>query len=164
MSSIANGKVVSLAYTLKNDSGETLDQADTAEPFVFMQGAGQIIPGLETALDGLKKGDKKQVTVAPDQGYGQIDAGLKIAVNKSQFPPGAQLVEGMQFETASPEGHGIIFTIEKLEGDKVHINGNHPLAGETLHFDVEVLEVRDATEDEKSHGHAHGPDGHGHDH
>src|SRR5687767_3509072 len=101
MPNISNGKVVSLAYTLKNDQGETLDQADRAEPFVFMQGAGQIIPGLETALDGLKQGDKRKVTVSPDQGYGEIDAGLQIAVNRTQFPKEANLQEGMQFETAS---------------------------------------------------------------
>lgn len=159
---IKAGKVVNLSYSLKNDQGETLDQADANDPFVYLHGSQQIVPGLENALEGLKIGDKKKVTVAPAEGYGELDNDLRLTVNRSQFPEGAQLQEGMQFETRSPDGHGLVFTVETIEGDKVHINGNHPLAGQTLHFDVEVLEMRDATEEEQSHGHAHGPDGHHH--
>jgi FKBP-type peptidyl-prolyl cis-trans isomerase SlyD len=159
---IKNGKVVNLAYSLKNSDGDLLDRADSKEPFTYLHGASQIVPGLETALEGLKTGDKKQVTVQPEQGYGEVNQDLKLTVNRSQFPAGAEIQEGMQFETQTPDGHGLIFTVETIEGDKVTIDGNHPLAGETLHFDVEVLNVRDATEEEKQHGHAHGE--HGHDH
>ena len=161
---IAEGKVVNLAYSLKNDAGEVLDTADHEDPFVYLHGGGQIVPGLETALVGAKKGHKKQVTVSADEGYGAVNPELKLTVKRSQFPEGVPLDEGMQFEANGPGGQGVIFTVESIATDEVSINGNHPLAGETLHFDVEVLEVRDATEEEKEHGHAHGPEGHGHDH
>lgn len=159
---IKNGKVVDLSYSLKDRKGQVLDRADPGEPFTYLHGAGQIVPGLESALDGLKVGDKKAVTVSPGEGYGERRPELRIAVNRSEFPEDVQLEPGMQFEAHGPGGQPIVFTVEKLEGDKVHIDGNHPLAGETLHFEVEVLRVRDATKEEMQHGHAHGPDGHHH--
>jgi FKBP-type peptidyl-prolyl cis-trans isomerase SlyD len=159
---IKNGTVVNLSYTLKNSDGDVLDKADASEPFTYLHGASQVVPGLETALEGLKKGDKKKVTVAPEEGYGEVNEELKLAVNRTQFPAEAQIEAGMQFETQTPDGHGLIFTVEAIEDDKVMIDGNHPLAGETLHFDVEVLDVRAATKEEIAHGHAHGE--HGHDH
>lgn len=159
---IKSGKVVNLAYTLKSSEGELLDRADAKDPFTYLHGASQIVPGLENALNGLKTGDKKQVTVAAAEGYGEVDPGLKLVVKKSQFPKGAELEAGMQFETQTPDGHGVVFTVEAIEGENVRIDGNHPLAGQTLHFDVEVLGVRDATEEEVEHGHAHGGDGHHH--
>jgi FKBP-type peptidyl-prolyl cis-trans isomerase SlyD len=159
---IANGKVVNLKYTLTNSEGEVLDQADANSPFAYMHGSSQIIPGLEGALEGLKPGDKKKVTVQPAEGYGEIDPNLKLTVKRTQFPQDAELEEGMQFETHTPDGHSIVFTVEAVEGDEVTIDGNHPLAGETLTFDVEVLNVRDATKEEMEHGHAHDGDGHHH--
>jgi FKBP-type peptidyl-prolyl cis-trans isomerase SlyD len=159
---IKNGKVVDLAYSLKNAEGEVLDKADQADPFTYLHGASQIVPGLESALEGLKVGDKKDVTVSPADGYGEINPELKLTVKRDQFPKDAQIEEGMQFETQTPDGQGIVFTIEAIEGDQVSIDGNHPLAGQSLHFAVEVLSMRDATEEEVSHGHAHGPDGHHH--
>ncbi len=157
---IKNGKVVDLAYSLKSSKGEVLDQSSKEDPFTYLHGAQQIVPGLETALAGLNIGDKKQVTVTAAEGYGEVNSDLKLTVQRAQFPPNAQIEEGMQFETQTPDGQGIVFTIEKVEGDKVSIDGNHPLAGQNLHFDVEVLNIRDATQDELDHGHAHGPDGH----
>ena len=127
---------------------------------IFM-GTGQIIPGLESAMEGLKVGDKRKLTVPAAQGYGEIDPTLKLAVPKSQFPPSTELEAGMRFQ-AEVGGEEVLFTVERVEDDKVHIDGNHPLAGKTLHFDVEVLSVRDATAEELSHGHAHGEDGHHH--
>lgn len=159
---IKPGTVVNLAYRLTNDQGQVLDQADAADPFVYLHGNQQVVPGLEVGLEGLKTGDKKKVTVAPKDGYGEQDPGLKLIVNRTQFPKDADLKEGMQFETSTPDGHGVVFTVEAILEDKIHIDGNHPLAGQTLHFDVEVLGVRQATEEELSHGHAHGPDGHHH--
>jgi FKBP-type peptidyl-prolyl cis-trans isomerase SlyD len=161
---IQNGKVVQLAYTLTNTDGDVLDQSDASDPFVYLHGASQIVPGLENGLEGCKAGDKKKVVVPPAAGYGEIDAELKMSVKRTQFPPTVEIEEGMQFESRSPDGHGMIFTIESVEGDQVHIDGNHPLAGQTLNFDVEVLNVRDATEEEQAHGHAHGEGGHGHGH
>lgn len=162
MSQIANKKVVDLAYTLKNSQGEVLDQADKNDPFTYLHGAQQIVPGLENALEGLTTGAKKEVTVQPAEGYGVTNPELKLVVNRSQFPQDAELDAGMQFQAHLPDGEAAIFTVEKVAGDKVHIDGNHPLAGETLHFSVEVLGVRDATQEELEHGHAHGPDGHHH--
>ncbi|MBC7691354.1 MAG: peptidylprolyl isomerase [Methylotenera sp.] len=162
---IINGTVVDLAYSLKNSDGEVLDQADKADPFTYLHGASQIVPGLESALEGLKIGDKKDVTVTPAEGYGEINPDLKLTVSRAQFPKDAEIEEGMQFETQTPDGQGIVFTIEEIAGDKVSIDGNHPLAGQSLHFAVEVLSMREATQEEITHGHAHGPDGHhGHDH
>lgn len=161
--SIQPGKVVDLSYSLKNAQGETLDRADRNDPFTYLHGAQQIVPGLENALEGLNVGDKKSVTVAPEQGYGKRDPNLKLAVNRSQFPAGLELKPGMQFEADAGDGNELMFTVEAVQADKVHIDGNHPLAGETLFFDVEVLNIRDATEEERTHGHVHGADDHPHD-
>ncbi len=159
---IADGKVVNLAYTLKNAESEVLDQADSTTPFTYLHGAHQIVPGLEVALVGLNPGDKKEVRVSASEGYGEIDPNLKLIVARAQFPKNVQLEMGMEFEAATPEGSGAVFRVEALEGEQVHINGNHPLAGVELHFFVEVLSLRDATSEEVKHGHAHGEDGHHH--
>jgi FKBP-type peptidyl-prolyl cis-trans isomerase SlyD len=159
---VAAGKVVALIYSLKNSEGEILDEASGDEPFTYLHGAQQIVPGLESALEGSRVGDKKSVRVEPADGYGEVNPELKLVVNRSQFPAGAKLEQGMQFETQTPDGHGILFTVESVQGEKVHIDGNHPLAGETLHFDVEILQVRNATSEEVEHGHVHGEGGHLH--
>jgi FKBP-type peptidyl-prolyl cis-trans isomerase SlyD len=161
---ISDGKVVDLSYALTNVKGELLDRADRDEPFTYLHGASQIVPGLESALNGLKTGDKKKVVVSAADGYGEIDNDLHLTVKRTQFPADVKIEPGMQFETRGPDGTGTIFTIQGVTGEQVTIDGNHPLAGEELHFDVEVLEIRDATAEEKEHGHAHGPDGHGHGH
>ncbi len=165
--SIQEGKVVNLSYSLKNSTGEVLDQADAKDPFVYLHGAGQIVPGLESALGGLKVGDKKKVVVSAADGYGEIMDELKLTVSRAQFPGDLKVEPGMQFETKAPDGQGVVFTVESIEGDQISIDGNHPLAGQELHFDVEVLGIRDATQEETEHGHAHGDDddhGHGHGH
>ncbi len=159
---IENGKVVDLGYTLRNGEGEVLDEADAADAFTYLHGTQQIVPGLESALQGLKVGDKKKVVVSPAEGYGELDPTLKMSVKRSQFPDGEELEEGAMFETENEDGDPVVFTVESIEGDRIHVDGNHPLAGETLHFDVEVLKIRDATSEELEHGHAHGPDGHHH--
>lgn len=156
MSKITKGKVVHLAYTLKNAAGEVLDQSQPNDPFAYLHGESQIVPGLERALEGLSKGEKKDVEVAPQDAYGEYDDRLKLQVNKKQFPQGVPLKAGMQFES-SQDGHPLIFTVENVEGETVTINGNHPLAGQTLFFSVEVMDFRDATPEEIAHGHAHGP-------
>ncbi len=156
---IADGKVVTLHYTLKNDGGEVLDESTKEHPFAYIHGSGQIVPGLESALSGAKTGDKKDVTVTAEEGYGEINPELEFKVERSNFPADKELEEGMQFTAEMKDGRQHPFTIVKLEGDDVHINGNHPLAGETLHFAVEVGPIRDATDEEKSHGHVHGEGG-----
>lgn len=160
---IQEGKVVGLAYALKDSKGKLLDQSSGTDPFVYIHGVGQIVPGLEEALEGLKIGDKKDVVVQPEAGYGEVNPGLKMTVKRSQFPGAAQIEAGMQFQAQSPDGGpGMIFTIASVDGEDVTIDGNHPLAGQSLHFSVEVLSIRDATAEEKDHGHVHGEGGHHH--
>ena len=158
---IENGKVVSLSYTLTNDQGEQLDQAHASEPFMYLHGAGQIVPGLETALEGAAKGFKKQVVLQPDDAYGAVVETLKTKVDRSAFPEDLNVEVGMQFR-AEVGDQPVIFAVTKMEGSQVYIDGNHPLAGQVLHFDVEVIEVREASAEEKEHGHAHGEGGHSH--
>ncbi len=161
---ITKGKVVSLAYTLTNDEGEELDRADKGEPFSYLHGSRQIIQGLESAVEKMNIGDKKKVTVSPEEGYGEHDPKLKFTLDRTNFPKDVELEVGMQFEAnlSDEEEDGRVFTIENIKGDKVDVNGNHPLAGMTLHFDVELLSVREATKDELEHNHAHGDNGHDH--
>jgi FKBP-type peptidyl-prolyl cis-trans isomerase SlyD len=161
---IKNGKVVDLSYVLKDDSGEVLDQAEEDEPFSYLHGAQQIVPGLEKALNGLKVGDKKLVVVPPAQGYGEMDPNLRMTLSRAQFPKGAEIEVGMVFEASSGGDQEMVFSVEEIKGDQVMVDGNHPLAGETLHFDVKIIGVREATAEELEHGHAHGAHGHGHDH
>lgn len=159
---ITRGKVVALAYRLTDGGGQVLDKAETGAPFSYLHGVGQIVPGLESALEGLKQGDKKKVTVDPKDGYGEHNPNLKVLVPRSEFPKDANIKKGMQFVGRSEDGHEVVYTVEAVEGEQIKLDGNHPLAGQTLHFEVEVVSVRDATEEEMSHGHAHGPDGHHH--
>lgn len=159
---IKEGTVVSLRYRLTDPDGVELDRADAEEPFMYLHGSGQIIPGLEKALNGLLVGSKKQVVIPPADGYGEIEEQLITRAKKSQFPQGQDIKVGMQFAADVGQEQPVVFTITKLEGDDIDLDGNHPLAGVTLHFDVEVLSIREATAEEKQHGHAHGPGGHDH--
>jgi FKBP-type peptidyl-prolyl cis-trans isomerase SlyD len=159
---IKKKSVVSLNYTLKNGDGQELDTATSEKPFLYLHGYGQIVPGLENALEGLTIGDKKEVTVTPEEGYGQVDAGLRMKVNRSNFPKDADIKQGMQFMGEIAEGQKVVFTVHEVDGDEVKVDGNHPLAGQTLNFSVEVVAIREATEEELSHGHVHGEGGHQH--
>lgn len=160
---IAKGKVVSMNYLLKNNAGEELDRSQPGEPLVYLHGTGQIVPGLEKHLEGLSKGDKRdKLVINPDEAYGEMRADLKISVGRDQFPKEAELEPGMRFWAHTPEGQRHPFTVVKVTGDNIDIDGNHPLAGETLTFNIEIEEVRDATKEEMEHGHAHGPGGHNH--
>lgn len=159
---ITNNQVVTMTYVLRGDDGDLLDQADKESPFSYLHGKGQIVAGLEKGLHGLPVGSKKVITVKPAEGYGEHDPELTTKASKSQFPGGAQMELGMQFMAEGEEGHNLPFTVVEIDGDDVILDGNHPLAGKTLHFDIEVLEVRPATPQELAHGHAHGPHGHNH--
>ena len=162
---ISKNKIASLSYTLKNDDGQILDQADKEKPFLYMHGTGGIIKGLENALENKSVNDSFNLIVAPEDAYGKRDPSLTEAVPRTMFEgiSDENLVAGAQFHAQTGHGKQII-TIADIEGDMVKIDANHPLAGETLHFDVEVLDIRDATEDEIAHGHPHMPGGCGHDH
>ena len=158
---IAPEKVVLIHYTLKNDSGETLDSSSGGDPLAYLHGQGNLIPGLEKALEGKQAGDKLSVSVGPGDGYGQRDDKLVQQVPRRQFG-GANVQPGMQFHAQTSQGQTRVVTVTNIAGDMVTVDGNHPLAGENLHFDVEVTEVRDASAEELEHGHVHGPGGHHH--
>ena len=156
---IKKNSVVSMSYCLKNEKGIELDRADKSSPFAYLHGSGQMISGLEKELEGLVVGDKKNVIVSPNEGYGEFNPQLKMKVNRANFPKDADIKPGMQFEGQGDAGTKTVFTVKAVVGDKIQVDGNHPLAGETLHFSVEIMGVRDATQEELSHGHAHGEGG-----
>lgn len=153
--------VVLIHYTLTSDGGETLDSSEGREPLGYLHGFGNIIPGLENALSGKQAGDKLKVTIAPEDAYGVREDALVQVVPRSAFGDAPDLEVGMQFQARTPEGIRVV-TIVDVAGDDITLDGNHPLAGETLHFDVEVVEVRAATDEELAHGHVHGEGGHHH--
>lgn len=158
---IANNKVVSIHYKLTNDEGSILDSSEGQEPLAYLHGLGNIIPGLENALTGRAVGDKFTVTIPPADGYGERDNEMVQSVPKSAFQGVDQIEPGMQFQAQSPDGMQLVTVID-VDGDEVILDGNHPMAGITLTFDVEVTEIRDATAEELDHGHVHGPGGHHH--
>lgn len=160
---IAQHKVVLIHYTLRNDAGDVLDSSSGGDALAYLHGQGNIIPGLEKALEGRQAGDKLNVKVEPAEGYGLRDAQLVQQVPRRQFG-GADVQPGMQFHAQTSQGHRRVVTVTRIVGDMVTVDGNHPLAGENLHFDVEVADVRDATAEELEHGHVHGPGGHHHHH
>lgn len=159
---IEKHKVATIEYTLTNNDGETLDTSDGREPLAYIQGIGNLISGLEDALEGKTNGDTLQVTIPPEKAYGVRNDELIQVVNRSVFQGVNELQEGMQFHAQSEQGDTHVIWITQIDGDDVTIDGNHPLAGETLNFDVKVIEVRDASEEELEHGHVHGPGGHHH--
>ncbi len=156
---IGKGKVVGFSYTLKNDSGEVLDKS--SEPLVYLHGGGNIIEGLESGLEGLSVGDSRKIDVAAREAYGEYDAQLLQKVEKEAFPTDTPIEIGMQFQARSDEGV-MVFHVKEVHLDHIIMDGNHPLAGENLHFDVNIASIRDATGEEKQHGHAHGAGGHHH--
>ncbi len=156
-------RVFGFHYTLKNPAGEVLDSSAGSEPLIFLEGAGQIIPGLEEQLLLLSVGDKRTVQVPAARAYGDVDPELMMEVPKSRLPKAEGLAVGDQFATRGPNGEpGGVFTVAKLGLDTVTLDGNHPLAGVDLTFEVEIMTIREATQAELTHGHAHGGDGHHH--
>ena len=159
---IAENKVVFIHYTLTNQAGEVLDSSHgRGEPLGYLHGHGNIIPGLENALIGKAAGDKLDVTVEPAEGYGDRHDQLVQQVPREAFQGVDELQPGMQFQADTGMGPRL-FTITKVDGEEVTVDGNHPLAGETLSFAVEITDVRDASDEELEHGHVHGEGGHEH--
>jgi FKBP-type peptidyl-prolyl cis-trans isomerase SlyD len=150
-------QVYTIHYTLKDSEGEVLESSIGDEPMSFLAGVGQVIPGLEKQLAGLKMGDKKLISVVAAEAYGEYDDDLVAQVPRAQFPK-KDIEVGEQFQTDAGGGQQVVVVTE-LSDEFVTIDGNHPLAGEDLQFDIEVLTIRDATKDELAHGHAHGPGG-----
>src|SRR5262245_33034346 len=158
---IAKDSVVAFEYTLKNDAGEVVDESGK-EPLLYMHGHSQIVPGLEAALAGKSAGDHLQVKIEPKDGYGEKTTNKTVRISKDEFPDGAQPEIGMAIDAVGPNGKNTVLWVIGKDEDGVEVSLDHPLAGVTLHFDVTVKEVRKATKDELSHGHAHGPDDHHH--
>lgn len=155
-SEIADGHVVTLHYRLTLDDGSVADESFGGEPLVYLHGAQNIVPGLEKQLTGKSAGDKCDVQVLPADGYGDYDPTLDQDVPRSAFPAEAQLAVGIAFQAQDQTGKPITLYIRAIEGDQVTVSPNHPMAGQTLNFAVEIIEIRDATEQEKQQGHVQG--------
>lgn len=158
---ITQDAVVTIHYTLTNDKGETLDSSAGGEPLAYIHGNGNLIAGLENALNGKEAGAKFSVKIAPADGYGEYNKALVQRVPRRSFRGISDVRVGMQFQVQSDTGPRSV-TVTQVVGDMVSVDGNHALAGQNLNFDVEIVEVRAATEEELSHGHVHGPGGHHH--
>ncbi|MFP4364244.1 MAG: peptidylprolyl isomerase [Spirochaetia bacterium] len=151
---IAKDCVVKIEYTVKDENGQVIDTSEGRKPLAYLHGNNNLIPGLEAELEGKEEGVKLEATVPPEKAYGEYNDQMIFAVPKDNFQ-GVDTVEpGMQFQ-AQLENEMRILTVKSIEGDQVTVDGNHPLAGKELHFDVEVKDVREATDEELEHGHAH---------
>jgi FKBP-type peptidyl-prolyl cis-trans isomerase SlyD len=159
---IERGRVVTMHYTLRDEGGATIESSGGREPLVYLHGYGSLIPGLEKALDGASTGLHTKVTVGPRDAYGEKDPQAVIRAPREDFPEGMTLEPGVEVQAETPDGP-ITFVVLAIEGDEAVLDANHPLAGMTLTFEVEVVGVREATPDELAHGHVHGAGGaHGH--
>jgi FKBP-type peptidyl-prolyl cis-trans isomerase SlyD len=158
---IAPNSVAAFHYTLTDDQKQVIDSSEGRDPLTYLHGGGHIVPGLEKQMEGRSVGDKFSAEVAPEEGYGVHHAELMQEVPREAFQGVEDIQPGMQFQGRGPQGE-INVTVTKIENDQVFIDGNHPLAGKTLHFAVEVTGVRDATAEELEHGHVHGAGGHQH--
>lgn len=156
---ITTGSVVVFDYTLTDDEGDIIDSSSGSEPLAYIQGEGQIVIGLEKAMEGRSAGDSFKVVVKAEEGYGKHDPESISVVPLDKIEDGEDLEEGMQLHTEGEFGEETVL-ITKIEGNQVTIDGNHPLAGITLHFEVTIREVRPATQEELEHGHVHGPGAH----
>lgn len=160
---ITDNKVVVLHYAVSDSEDTLIDSSYDHSPLAVIQGSHYLIPGLETALVGHEAGDKFEVEVSADNAYGQREDGFVQTVPKNMFAGIEDLAVGSQLRATTDDGEQTVIVIDVQE-DEITVDGNHPLAGIDLKFDVEVLEVRDATEEELAHGHVHGEGGCGHSH
>jgi FKBP-type peptidyl-prolyl cis-trans isomerase SlyD len=161
LATAGDGKVVTIHYTLRDDDGDVIDTSDGSEPLEYLHGAGNIVPGLETAMVGKAVGDKFKVTVSPAEGYGEVK-GEPRPVPRNAFPDDADIEPGSQFFVRGQDGEPFPVWVAGFDGEDVLIDPNHPLAGENLHFEIEVTAIRDASKEEVEHGHPHGPGDHHH--
>jgi FKBP-type peptidyl-prolyl cis-trans isomerase SlyD len=159
---IGQNKVVTMNYTLKDEQGNVIQTTDNKEPFRFMSGNKQILPKLEEEIDVMIIGSKKNVKIPAKEAYGEYTEQAIQQVKKANFPQDVELKVGMEFISNTPEGQQLPFVVKEIKNEEVTVDFNHPLAGMDLEFDVELVDVRDATLEEIQHSHAHGPDGHQH--
>lgn len=158
---VGNAMVVSLHYTLKDDEGVIIDSCDEHEPLVYLHGAGNIIEGLEDAIEGSAIGAAFEVSISPENGYGALQPHLVQTMERAKFPEEAELDLGSVFVVNGQDGDRHI-TVTKIDGDMITVDGNHELAGKTLHFTGKITDVRAGTPEELQHGHPHSPGGCGH--
>lgn len=156
---IQNEKVVSIDYTLTDPQGQVLDSSQGRGPLTYLQGVGNIIPGLEKQLEGRSTGDELKITVPAAEAYGERDERLVQPVPRQAFQGVENIEPGMRFQASGPGGAKGVVTVVKVDPEQVTIDANHPLAGVPLTFDVKVVEVREPTPEEREHGHAHGDGG-----
>jgi len=152
---IGDNVVVSIHYTLTDSSGEVLDSSEGSDPLNYLHGAGNIIPGLERALVGKAVGSNLEVVVAPEDGYGEVHEDLLQEVPMAAFQGVDDIEPGMAFEAQDQEGNARRVVVRSVSDDTVVVDANHPLAGVELNFAVEVVDIRDASEEEIAHGHVH---------
>lgn len=152
---VNNDSVVTIAYTLRNREGAVLDSSEENGSIAYLHGHQNIVPGLEKALVGKTVGDTIDAEIAPDEAYGERREDLVFSVPRDRLPQEEELVEGMQFRAQVADGQDLVVTLVDLKKDEVTLDGNHPLAGETLLFNVEVQDIRAATPEEIDHGHVH---------
>lgn len=158
---IGERTVATFHYTLTDAAGKVIDSSDGRAPLSYLHGAGNIVPGLEKEMSGKQQGDVFNVVVAPEEGYGMPNPMMIQVVPREAFQGVEMLEVGMEFQAQTPQGPMSV-AVAGIDGDEVTVDGNHPLAGQTLHFAIEVTEVRDASLEELTHGHVHGPGGHHH--
>ena len=159
--SISKDSVVTLHYTLKDDSGEVIDSSDGGEPLAYLHGHGNLVAGLERELTGKGPGEKLEVKITPAEGYGEYDAALVQRVPRRQLKGIAKIYVGMKLQAQTQDGPREV-TVTQVLGDTVTIDSNHPLAGKNLNFAIDIVGVREATAEELEHGHVHGEHGHHH--
>ncbi|MCH7586832.1 MAG: peptidylprolyl isomerase [Chloroflexi bacterium] len=155
---IADKKVVGFHFKLTNDKGELIDSSEDHPAMMYIHGQGNILPGLEKVLTGKEEGDNFTLTLQPAEGYGERDENLVKTMPRDEIKGTAKIGVGTEFEVEFPSGSKMV-TVTAIEGGNVTIDGNHPLAGEVLTFEIDVAEVREPTSDELTHGHVHGPGG-----
>ncbi len=152
---ISDKCVVAFHYKLTNSDGEQLDSSDGQDSLKYLHGASNIVPGLEKKLEGKKAGDTLKVEVQPDEGYGQVNPEMVQKVPRSAFDGAPEIKSGMQFQAQGSGGEAQLITVKDVSEEEITVDGNHPLAGQVLHFDVTIEDVREASEEELAHGHAH---------
>ena len=160
--SVEMNKVITFNFTVKDEEGAVLDSSENKEPLSYLSGTNSILPKLEETLNGMIIGSTKNVKIAAGEAYGDYKEEAVQTVKKEQFPQEAQLVEGARYVANSPDGGQMPFVIKEVKENDVTVDFNHPLAGKDLEFDVELLDVREATPEEMKHGNVHGPGGHNH--
>jgi len=159
---LKKNQVVAIDFTLKDKDGNIIEETTKENPFMFISGTEQILPKLEENIGEMLIGSKRKVVLEPENAYGKFSDSAVQVVNRSEFPEGTELKVGMGYSADTPDGRQMPFTIKGVEGDNVTLDFNHPLAGQTLTFELELLNLRDATPEELSHGHVHGAGGHHH--